>query len=69
MTTLTKSNTSWLGGIVAAEYVLRLVPKGTHDWDLFISPESLQKIFEKCKYFCTFLRSNMKSLRIGLCLN
>lgn len=29
---------SYLLGIVAAEYVLRLVPPGTHDWNKFVDP-------------------------------
>jgi len=27
--------------IVAAEYVLRLVPPGTHEWAKFVAPETL----------------------------
>lgn len=29
-------------GIVAAEYVLQWVPKGTHDWNKFLKPEEIQ---------------------------
>ncbi|XP_058463217.1 ubiquinone biosynthesis O-methyltransferase, mitochondrial [Malaya genurostris] len=46
ITTLNKTTASWLGGIVAAEYVLDLVPKNTHDWDKFISPLDLQRILK-----------------------
>lgn len=46
LTTLNKTLPSWLGGIVAAEYILRLVPKGTHDWNKFISPAEMQRLLE-----------------------
>lgn len=46
ITTLDKTTASWLGGIVAAEYVLKLVPENTHDWEKFISPLDLQRILK-----------------------
>lgn len=46
ITTLNKTSASWLGGIVAAEYVLKLVPEGAHDWDKFISPVEVQRILK-----------------------
>ena len=49
ITTLNKNIVSWLGGIVAAEYVLRLLPLGTHDWNKFISPEEVRRLLDKCK--------------------
>ena len=30
-------------GVVAAEYLLGIVPKGTHDWNKFIDPMKLIK--------------------------
>ena len=45
-TTINRSTRSWLGAIIAAEYVLRLLPTGTHDWDKFIKPEELIKMVE-----------------------
>ncbi|XP_014674626.1 PREDICTED: ubiquinone biosynthesis O-methyltransferase, mitochondrial-like [Priapulus caudatus] len=44
MTTLNKTWASYLLGIVAAEKLLRVVPDGTHDWEKFISPATLQEI-------------------------
>lgn len=46
ITTLNKTNLSWLLGIVAAEQLLRIVPSGTHEWEKFISPEELERLLE-----------------------
>ncbi len=39
--TLNRTPRSFLLGIVAAEYVLRWVPRGTHDWRKFLRPSEL----------------------------
>lgn len=39
--TLNRNPKSWLLGVVAAEYVLRLVPAGTHEYSRFIRPSEL----------------------------
>ena len=39
--TLNKNPKSFLFAIVGAEYVLRLLPRGTHDWKKFIKPSDL----------------------------
>jgi 2-polyprenyl-6-hydroxyphenyl methylase/3-demethylubiquinone-9 3-methyltransferase len=41
-TTLNRTPKSWLMAIVGAEYVLRLLPKGTHDFAKFIRPSELE---------------------------
>ncbi|WP_029012200.1 bifunctional 2-polyprenyl-6-hydroxyphenol methylase/3-demethylubiquinol 3-O-methyltransferase UbiG [Niveispirillum irakense] len=41
MATLNRTTKSWLLGIVAAEYVLRWLPRGTHDWKKFLRPSEL----------------------------
>ncbi|CAL1610573.1 unnamed protein product [Knipowitschia caucasica] len=46
ITTLNKTNLSWLLGIVVAENVLRIVPQGTHEWEKFICPEELERLLE-----------------------
>jgi len=45
MTTISKTQLSWLVAIVGAEYVLRLLPTGTHEWDKFITPQTLRELF------------------------
>ncbi len=41
--TLNRSFTSFIKAIVGAEYILRWLPIGTHDWNKFIKPEELEK--------------------------
>ena len=42
--TLNKNLKSYLFGIVGAEYILRWLPIGTHDWDKFLTPQDLEEI-------------------------
>ena len=39
--TLNKTLKSYVFGIVGAEYILRWLPIGTHDWQKFIKPGEL----------------------------
>jgi len=41
VSTLNRNLRSFLGAIVGAEYVLRLLPRGTHEYDRFIRPSEL----------------------------
>lgn len=41
--TLNRNPKSFLLGVVAAEYILRWVPRGTHNWRQFIKPSELAK--------------------------
>jgi 2-polyprenyl-6-hydroxyphenyl methylase/3-demethylubiquinone-9 3-methyltransferase len=41
--TIARNPKSYLFAIVGAEYVLRLLPRGTHDWTRFINPSELQR--------------------------
>ena len=45
--TLNKTLKSYLFAIVGAEYVLKWLPIGTHDWDKFVKPEDLTDICKK----------------------
>jgi len=45
--TLNKTLKSYLFAIIGAEYVLRWLPIGTHDWEKFVKPEYLKKILNK----------------------
>jgi 2-polyprenyl-6-hydroxyphenyl methylase/3-demethylubiquinone-9 3-methyltransferase len=41
--TINRNPKSWLFAIVGAEYVLRLLPRGTHDYMKFIRPSELER--------------------------
>ena len=41
--TLNKTLISYIKAIIGAEYILRWLPIGTHDWNKFIKPEDLEK--------------------------
>jgi len=45
--TLNKTLKSYMFAIIGAEYVLRWLPIGTHDWEKFVKPEDLKKILIK----------------------
>lgn len=47
MSTLNRTAKSFALGIVAAEYILRWLPAGTHDWKKFMKPSELAKAMEK----------------------
>ena len=47
--TLNRTFTSYVKAIIGAEYVLRWLPIGTHDWNKFIKPEELEMKLEKVK--------------------
>ncbi len=59
--TLNRSLTSYLKAIIGAEYVLRWLPIGTHDWNKFLKPEELEE---------KLLSKNLKTIDIkGLNFN
>ncbi len=41
VSTLNRTRRSWLVAILGAEYVMRLLPVGTHDWARFVTPAEL----------------------------
>ena len=47
--TLNKTLKSYLFAIIGAEYILRWLPVGTHEWEKFVKPKDLIKILEKYK--------------------
>ena len=50
--TINRTLKSYLFAIVGAEYILKWLPIGTHDWNLFVKPEELTK---------TSMKHNLKS--------
>ena len=47
--TLNRSLTSYIKAIIGAEYILRWLPIGTHDWNKFLKPEELENYLNKEK--------------------
>ena len=45
--TINKNLKSYLFAILGAEYILRWLPIGTHDWDKFLTPQDLEIITKK----------------------
>ncbi|MDM7859031.1 bifunctional 2-polyprenyl-6-hydroxyphenol methylase/3-demethylubiquinol 3-O-methyltransferase UbiG [Alteromonas sp. ASW11-36] len=43
LATLNRSIKSYIIAILGAEYVMRYLPKGTHDWRLFVKPSELRQ--------------------------
>ena len=48
--TLNRTIVSYIKAIVGAEYILRWLPIGTHDWNKFIKPEELEKILSSANF-------------------
>lgn len=53
VSTLNRNWKSFALGIVAAEYVLRWLPRGTHQWDKFVTPEELTQYLARNKLAIT----------------
>tara|TARA_Y100000389_G_scaffold116173_1_gene113335 strand:- start:3478 stop:4206 length:729 start_codon:yes stop_codon:yes gene_type:complete len=53
--TLNKTLKSYLFAIIGAEYILRWLPIGTHEWEKFVKPEELVEILEKHNLKLEFL--------------
>ena len=45
--TLNKTLKSYIFAIIGAEYILRWLPVGTHDWEKFVKPEELIEFGKK----------------------
>ena len=42
--TINRNHKSYLHAVLGAEYILNLVPKGTHDWQKFITPAEMARM-------------------------
>ncbi len=45
--TLNKTLKSYMFAIIGAEYVLKWLPIGTHEWEKFVNPSDLERILKK----------------------
>ena len=48
--TLNRTFTSYIKAIIGAEYILKWLPIGTHNWNKFIKPEELEKDLNDKKF-------------------
>ncbi len=48
--TINRTLTSYIKAIIGAEYILRWLPIGTHDWNKFLKPEELEKKIIKLNF-------------------
>lgn len=46
MSTIARTWTSWFTTNLMAEDILKIVPKGTHDWEKYVNADELAKYFE-----------------------
>ena len=63
--TINRTFASYIKAIIGAEYILRWLPIGTHDWNKFIKPEEMQKKLNDKK----FLTNNIKGLEFNPIFN
>ena len=47
LSSIAKTPEGWFLNIMMGEYVLGLLPKGTHEWDLLIKQETVEKYLEE----------------------
>ena len=48
--TINRTFESYIKAIIGAEYVLRWLPIGTHDWQKFLKPEEIEKKLSKLDF-------------------
>lgn len=51
LTTINRTALSYAAAIVGAEYILRLVKPGTHDWNKFVTVEELSDLMSESKLY------------------
>ena len=59
--TINRTLISYIKAIIGAEYILRWLPIGTHDWNKFIKPEEL----EKKLFYNKFITKDLKGLEFN----
>ncbi len=65
MSTLNRSLRAYAAAIIGAEYILRWLPKGTHNWEKFVRPLELQRGLEQAGLNHIDTRGMVPDLRHG----
>ncbi|XP_068135518.1 ubiquinone biosynthesis O-methyltransferase, mitochondrial isoform X2 [Hyperolius riggenbachi] len=65
ITTINKTQLSYIFGIVVAEKIMSIVPEGTHDWNKFIPPEELERLLESNGFVVDTLRGMLYNPFMG----
>lgn len=65
VTTINRTPQSYALAIIAAEYILNLVPRGTHEWNKFVKPEDLANILVKSNKNLRTYERDWENLFIG----
>ena len=63
--TLNKTLKSYIFAIVGAEYILRWLPIGTHEWEKFLTPKELISILKKNDELYGISKYQRKALENG----
>ena len=63
--TINKNLKSYVFAILGAEYILRWLPIGTHDWNKFLTPNDLEIIAKKNN----FVKDEIVGMRFNLLSN
>ncbi len=62
ISTINRTALSYLKAIVAAEYILKWVPQGTHQWNKFLKPSEIAQTLQKGGFYFT----NIKGIEFNL---
>lgn len=65
LSTIARTNRSWLQAIVAAEYLLHWLPTGTHDWKRFVNASELARMVRAAGLTVQDVRSVRYDARTG----
>ena len=65
LSTLNRTRRSYLFAILGAEQILRWLPRGTHDWKQFVTPEELGALLRGAAFAVTDVAGMVPSLSTG----
>jgi len=66
VSTINRTWKSWLYAILMAEHVLRLLPRGTHDWRRFVTPAEIEAVLRQTGFEDIAITGVTMSIRTGL---